>query len=173
MKIGTVLAPISFALASLVFIPAAANAQTGGPTSAFPAKGEARYVGYFTGRTISEMKFGEDSYTLEEEVGVTRNLDGHPLFDQMSVRCLGGLQIIGGTLKVVGMCTKTDRDGDVVVSTYEGVPPRGGTHTIVSGTGKYQGIKGTAPYTLTIIKPPGPSLFAFTADHKVSWEITK
>ncbi|WP_157040324.1 hypothetical protein [Polaromonas naphthalenivorans] len=42
--------------------------------------------------------------------------------------------------------------------------------TLIGGTGKYKGISGTAPYTISPLPAPGQGLGAIALEHKVSWQ---
>ena len=85
----------------------------------------------------------------------------------MSVRCLFYREAVGGKDKGSGACTETDSDGDKVFSTFDA-----GTriHTLIGGTGKYKGISGTAPITVTPLPAPGPGLGAIVVEHRVTWQ---
>ncbi len=45
-------------------------------------------------------------------------------------------------------CVETDKDGDNVFTTFDD-----NNHYLMGGTGKYKGITGTVPYTVTKTEP--------------------
>ena len=106
-----------------------------------PQKGTTNYAIYFTFHKLAELKMeGTGSQWVEEQVGISRNTDGKPFFDQMSVRCVGYVQEVkeDRTLNN-GACVETDKDGDQVFATYDKK-----AHYLVGGTGKYKGISGAS-----------------------------
>lgn len=131
-----------------------------------PQQGTATYVTYYTSRPLANLDMGESgSQALVEMLGATRNTSGSKVFDNMGVRCLLYSESVSGKPKGRGACTETDSDGDKVFTTFEA-----GIHTLIGGTGKYKGISGTAPYTISPLPAPGQGLGAIAVEHKVSWQ---
>ena len=132
-----------------------------------PQQGTATYVTYYTSRSLASLDMGQlGAEAMMEMVGITRNTGGQKLFDNMSVRCLYYQETVGGKLKGGGACTETDSDGDKVFSTFDT-----GAHTLIGGTGKYQGISGTSPFTVSPLPSPGQGLGAIAVEHKVTWQL--
>lgn len=132
-----------------------------------PRQGTATYVTYYTSHPLANLDMGEvGSGAVQQLVGVTRNVDGQKPFDGMSVRCLFYSETVGGKAKGNGVCTETDTDGDKVFTTFAAR-----VHTLIGGTGKYKGISGTAPYTVTPLPAPGQGLGAIVVEHKVTWQL--
>jgi hypothetical protein len=105
-------------------------------------------------RTLSEVKMVEDStMAVAELVGITRNPDGQPHFDNLVVRCLVNIRTLKGETELYGACRETDADGDSTSTTFDSK-----AHYFIGGTGKYKGITGTAPFTVQALKSPGEGL---------------
>src|SRR5262245_60551482 len=81
---------------------------------------------------------------IVDVTGITRNVKGEGPFHDMSVRCVGHQSVVGETLDFNGSCVETDKDGDNVFTTFDNQ-----NHYLKGGTGKYKGITGTIPYTVT------------------------
>jgi hypothetical protein len=129
-----------------------------------PQKGTATYVTYYTSRSLENLEMGEKaSGSVVEMVGITRNVDGQKVFDNMAVRCVAYREAVGGKVAVSGACTETDSDGDKVFTTIAN-----GSHALIGGTGKYAEISGTAPFTVARLQAPGPGLSAMAVEHKVT-----
>jgi hypothetical protein len=84
----------------------------------------------------------------------------------MSVRCVGHQSVVGDALDFNGSCVETDKDGDNVFTTFDNQ-----NHYLKGGTGKYQGIAGTIPYTVTPLHDTVDGLKASIVNHKATWEI--
>jgi hypothetical protein len=135
---------------------------------AMPKQGTASYVTYYTSRSLANLDMGEiGNEQLVELVGITRNLDGQRVFDNMAARCIYYRADNGGKVAGSGACTETDGDGDRVYLTFD-VGAR--VTTLVGGTGKYQGISGTAQFTPKFLPQPGQGLGAVILEHKVTWQ---
>ena len=133
-----------------------------------PRQGSANYVTYYATHSLTSLNMGEaGSRALVEAVGITRNIDGQPLFDKMSVRCLFYSEVIGSGAGGNGACTETDGDGDKVFTAFDAAAK---IHTLLGGTGKYQGISGRAVYTLSTLPAPGPGWGALMVEHKLTWQ---
>jgi hypothetical protein len=163
------------AAALVAFIPGAVQAEQ------TETKGTTPYVTHFVFRPIQSLDVkGAGQVNLLEAVGTTQNLKGEPMLDKMAARC-NALQVESGEKKYIdGACALTDKDGDVIFSTFDtrdvdqSNPKMScGTHTITGGTGKYTGISGREPFACDEM----PSLagaggyFAMDIPHETSWEI--
>jgi hypothetical protein len=63
-----------------------------------------------------------------------------------SVHCAGYGRITQGKFSGTGSCLWTDPTGDIFVGEYQAVPDKPGIWTFLSGTGKWQGIKGSGEF---------------------------
>src|SRR5512134_2533079 len=80
-----------------------------------PQQGTTSYATYYTAHPFAAQELGKlGNGALVEVVGITRNTEGKPLFNNMSVRCLAYRQTIGGKPGGGGDCIETDSDGDQV-----------------------------------------------------------
>jgi hypothetical protein len=115
-------------------------------------------------------------------VGNTTNDKGEAAFDKMKARCFAIKVEAGAKSYFDGSCSLTDEDGDAVFSTFDSrqldksQPEMNcGTHAIIGGTGKYQGITGTEAFACHFVKetPPGQPFADYRVDfpHNVTWEI--
>jgi hypothetical protein len=84
----------------------------------------------------------------------------------MSVRCVGHQSVIVDALDFNGSCVETDKDGDNVFTTFDNE-----NHYLKGGTGKYKGITGKIPYTVTPLHDTVDGLKASIVNHKATWEI--
>lgn len=132
-------------------------------------QGNTTYVTYYTTQSMAApLEMGEaGAGSLVQMTGVTRNTAGHAAFDNLSVRCVGYHETMGGKLQTRGSCVEIDAEGDKVFTTYAA-----GVHTVVGGTGKYKGITGSAPFTVVSRLPStAAGLGAIAVEHKQSWQI--
>jgi hypothetical protein len=161
------------ALAAFSFGPIQAQQQE--------RKGTTPYVTHFVFRPVQSLDVkGAGTVNLLEAVGTTQNMKGEPMLDKMAARC-NALQVESGDKKYIdGACALTDKDGDVIFSTFDtrdvdqSNPKMScGTHIITGGTGKYTGISGREPFACNEM----PSLagagnyFAMDIPHETTWEI--
>ncbi len=103
-----------------------------------PPSGTTHFTTYFSVRTLSDLAMVEDSsMSAAELVGIPRNPDGKPYFDNMVVRCLVNIRNVKGQQELYGACKETDADGDSTSTTFDSK-----AHYFVGGTGNYQGISG-------------------------------
>lgn len=162
MRLSRWLATIALAL------PFAASSPAHGAGGAFPAEGSTNYATYYTTQRLSHLTMDEiGQQWVQEMVGITRNTDGDFAFDNMSVRCVGYVQQVRDNWFWTGACTETDRDGDKIFTTFDME-----AHHLVGGTGKYEGISGTAPYEESNAVPRiSPTRNAAIVHHAVSWSI--
>ena len=146
-----------------------------------PNKGTTPYVTHFIFRPVQSLEVGKTgTATLLEAVGTTQNLKGEPMLDKMAARCTA-LNVESGEKKYIdGACALTDKDGDVIFSTFDtrdldaSQPDmKCGTHIITGGTGKYAGISGREPFACSDMpKLAGTGgYFAMDIPHNTSWEI--
>ena len=117
-------------------------------------KGTSPYVTHFIFRPVQSLEIkGVGTATLLEAVGTTQNLKGEPMLDKMAARCTA-LNVDSGDKKYIdGACALTDKNGDVIFSTFDtrdidkSQPEINcGTHIITGGSGKYTGITGREPF---------------------------
>jgi hypothetical protein len=108
----------------------------------------------------------DSSMTTVELVGITRNPDGKPFFNNMVVRWLADIRTVKGQQELYGACKETDADGDSTSTTFDSK-----AHYFVAGTGKYKGISGTAPFTVQSLPAPGEGLGALIIPHEVTWKL--
>ena len=105
-----------------------------------PPSGTTHFTTYFAVHPAHELKMVDDSsITVAELVGITRNPDGEPSFDNLVVRCLVSIRVVKGEQDLYGACRETDQDGDYTSTTFDSK-----AHYFIGGTGKYKGITGTA-----------------------------
>lgn len=156
---------IAAASAAVLLLVIAAPATAVPPTEV-PQTGTTNYATYYTFHKRGALTMEGTGYqAIEEIVGITHNTDGKPLFDQMSVKCVGYIQEVKENWTWNGACIETDKDGDQVFTTYDM-----NVHYLVGGTGKYKGISGTAPYKVNAMKDVTPDTRAAIVDHEITWE---
>ena len=116
----------------------AQKAQTIGKSGTSP------YVAHFVFRPVQNLEIpGVGTAQLLEAVGTTQNLKGEQMLDKMAARCTA-LNVESGDKKYIdGACALTDKDGDVIFSTFDtrdldkSQPDMNcGTHIITGGSGK-------------------------------------
>lgn len=92
-----------------------------------------------TAKTFSDNdKFFVMAYDLN---AVTRTTPPGLVFDRLGGRCYGIFANVSGRMQDSGFCEFTDLDGDKFWMDYIGHPEGGGgTHRVVHGTGKYNGM---------------------------------
>jgi hypothetical protein len=161
--------------ALLLAMPASAQTQQ------IEKKGTTPYVTHFVFRPLQSVDVkGAGTVNLLEAVGTTQNMNGEPMLDKMSARC-NALQVEAGDKKYIdGACALSDKDGDVIFSTFDtrdidqSQPKMNcGTHVITGGTGKYTGISGREPFACDDMpKLAGAGgYFAMDIPHNTTWEI--
>jgi hypothetical protein len=132
-------------------------------------QGSDSYTITYVGTWADTMPLGDRTIRLSESAGISRNDAGHPMFDNMGVRCLGLYETVSGVLSAHGACSHTDKNGDQIYSTYEIKGPAG-THTFVGGTGKYSGITGTADFTRQVVRSPDGRALVIVHE-KANWKL--
>ena len=144
-------------------------------------QGTTPYVTHFIFRPVQSLEVkGVGTATLLEAVGTMQNLKGEPMLDKMAARCTA-LNVESGDKKYIdGACALTDKDGDVIFSTFDtrdldaSQPDmKCGTHIITGGSGKYAGITGREPFAChDMPKLAGTGgYFAMDIPHNTTWEI--
>jgi hypothetical protein len=132
-----------------------------------PASGTTHFTTYFSVHPAHVVEMVEDSsITVAELVGITRNPDGEPYFDNMVVHCLVTIRVVKGEQELYGACKETDQDGDSTSTTFDSK-----AHYFIGGTGKYKGITGEAPFTVQSLPAPGENLGALIIPHEVTWKL--
>jgi hypothetical protein len=132
-----------------------------------PPSGTTHFTTYFSVRPAHELTMVDDSsISVVELVGITRNPDGEPHFDNMVVRCLASIRVIKGEQELYGACKETDADGDYTSTTFDSK-----AHYFIGGTGKYKGISGEAPFTVQSLPAPDEGLGALIIPHEVTWQL--
>lgn len=132
----------------------------------FPKTGSAEYDTYYVDNTLAKIDSGAGTGGIVDTTGITRNVKGEGPFHDMSVRCLYHWSAVGETLHFNGSCVETDKDGDNVFTTFDD-----NNHYMMGGTGKYKGITGTVPYTVTELHAAAGGRGALIVNHKATWEI--
>ena len=116
--------------------------------------GTTPFVTYFIFRPVQSLEVaGVGSATPLEAAGTTQNMKGEKMLDKMAARCTALSIDSGGKKYIDGACALSDKDGDVIFSTFDtrdlnkSQPQMScGTHVITGGTGKYKGITGREPF---------------------------
>ena len=149
---------------SLAFASGAGHAQE---VAKLPPSGTSHFTTYFSVHPAHVVKMVDDSsITVAELVGITRNPDGEPYFDNMVVHCLVTIRVVKGEQDLYGACKETDKDGDYTSTTFDSK-----AHYFIGGTGKYKGITGEAPFTVETLPAPGENLGALIIPHEITWKI--
>ena len=102
-----------------------------------------------TAKTFSDDdKFFVMTYDLN---AVTRTTPPGQAFDRLGSRCYGIFANVSGRLQDSGFCEFTDLDGDRFWMDYVGhADGGGGTHRVVHGTGKYDGMTLKGEYRIDL-----------------------
>jgi hypothetical protein len=137
----------SMIVATLLLAPLSAWAAD------LPKQGTDSYTTTYVIVSKDQVKAGDRTITAYDAVGITRNDNGGPMFNDMGARCIGTSEAVGKDVASRGSCVETDKDGDEIYSTYQS-KGLSGTHTFVGGTGKYAGLSGTADYTTQPVRSP-------------------
>jgi hypothetical protein len=132
-----------------------------------PPSGTTHFTTYFSVHPDHVVEMVDNSsITTAELVGITRNPDGEPYFDNMVVHCLVTIRVVKGDQELYGACKETDKDGDYTSTTFDSK-----AHYFIGGTGKYKGITGEAPFTVETMPAPGEGLGALIIPHEVTWKL--
>jgi hypothetical protein len=162
-----------------VFMAFAPGAWAGEPLA--QKKGTTPYVTHFVFRPVQNIEVpGLGTAQLIEAVGTTQNMNGENMLDKMAARC-SALNVQSGSKKYIdGACTLTDKDGDIIFSTFDtrdvdkSQPKYDcGTHIITGGTGKYTGMTGREPFNCKPLASLAGSkdMSAMDIEHNTTWEI--
>jgi hypothetical protein len=153
------------------------------PVAPLPSKGNSPYVTHFIFRPLMALDdTGVGKASVMEAVGTTQNLKGEQMLDKMAARCVAINVDLTGKKYIDGVCVLTDTGGDRIVSTFDtrdvdkSQPEMNcGTHVIVGGTGKYQGITGKEPFACNAMPAlAGPGGYtALDIPHNTVWEIKR
>jgi hypothetical protein len=85
------------------------------------------------------------------------NETGGGFGQRLASTCPATVMVAAGIARYVGFCVKTDPDGDQIFSSVQGVSapdePFAGNEVYISGTGKYEGIKGEGDFTCDAVGP--------------------
>jgi hypothetical protein len=175
--IGNLISTALLSGALLASIPWMAQAQQ------IEKKGTAPYVTHFIFRPLETLEVpGVGTGQLYEMTGSTQNLKGEPMLDKMAARCTALSVESGGKKWIDGLCALTDKDGDVIMSTFDtrdidtSEPKFNcGTHIITGGTGKYAGITGREPFACDNMPKlaGGGGYFALDIPHNTTYEIKR
>jgi len=145
-------------------------ASSGASAQDFPKEGSASYTTHYVNISATPMKMGDRLVSIYESGGITRNDAGEGPFNNMGTRCIGLREANGNEVVNRGSCIDTDKDGDQVFSTYL-ADAKSGRHEFVGGTGKYQGITGSADYTFQSMKVPEGARPMVLVPHKANWKL--
>ena len=169
-------APLTGAALLLAFVPSAVQGA-----EAIEKSGTTPYVTHFVFRPVQSLEVaGVGTATFLEAVGTTQNMKGEKMLDKMSARCAALNVNSGGKKYIDGACALTDKDGDVIFSTFDtrdldkSQPQMScGTHVITGGTGKYKGITGREPFACEAMPQLAGAggYFALDIPHNTTWEI--
>lgn len=142
-----------------------------------PSSGKARFeVVYFrVGPSRAAEVDAQTGFGSFEQWGVTRSLDGQPLFDRMTEYCTGQWHDAGGQTPAAtnGACLYVDHDGDKLTINWIDQGD-GGTKQIVGGSGKYSGITGQGTYKLvTDLKAPTETSRMFIVEVALDFQMKR
>ena len=128
----------------------------------------------------STFKFGQTEILPDIRERDREARSDRTMLDKMAARCTA-LNVESGDKKYIdGACALTDKDGDVIFSTFDtrdldAAQPdmKCSTHIITGGSGKYAGITGREPFACNDMpKLAGAGgYFAMDIPHNTTWEI--
>ena len=107
---------------------------------------------------INAINAGEGDLAITYDgIASMRDKKNDPVFNNVSVHCVGGLTTEAGKFEdETGMCRFDLFDGESVFIKYDGIGTTGvdgsGTFTFIRGTGKYENIKGSGTSSRTNLK---------------------
>lgn len=156
---------IKFGALSVVSLILAASCAL---AAEFPQSGQAVYETYFISENKATIDGGVGTGEIDVLTGINRNVDGKGPFNDMAVECLLHGTLMDDTWKHYASCVETDMDGDSFFTVSDE-----NNHYFSGGTGKYQGIKGTIPYTIKELHKTINGRQALIITHKASWTIEK
>ena len=138
-----------------------------GASAVLPRNGATSYVAEAVGQAIDVTELGRgETETVLDVTGVTRNTIGQSAFDKMRAHCLISLTSGGGLSSAVGACRKTDSDGDILFTSFDGKAGK-----LLGGTGKYARMTGSTVFSLTPEPAPEQGKIAYSLKHDVTWAL--
>jgi hypothetical protein len=142
-----------------------------------PREGSSTILGMGSA-TSKALPLGKDRVQLSwEYLGAQTALDGVPLTDNATSRCVGSLRAFNGEYEeFTNACVFTRPDGDQLFWTEREVTGRmgsgsKGTGQFVGGTGKLAGITGRGEWTRVIVRPAAEGTFQTVARIKVTYKL--
>jgi len=120
---------------------------------AFAKSGEVSIIQCSGGEVQNVATTPQHSFGMYKTYGTVRTDPAGGLFDMMSTQCMGASRLVDGKPSVWGHCEWTDKDGDKVLLHFVRLEGLSGKFTVVHGTGKYSGLRGTRDYQLTPYPP--------------------
>lgn len=126
---------------------------------------ETEYSGTLCGISKRNVLYSTSDLTVLslETWGIQPSESTFEPWKNASVHCVGYGRITQGKLSSTGSCLWTDPTGDIFIGEFQAVPDKPGIWTFLSGTGKWQGIKGGGefhPVSRGKTFPTEPSLSA-------------
>ena len=121
----------------------------GWTTLALSKSGEVEIIQCGGGQVRSIATTPQHSFGTYEAYTTVRTDPPGGMFDTMSGQCLGASRLADGKPSVWGHCEWTDKDGDKVLLHFARAEGLSGKFTVVHGTGKYLGVRGTREYQVT------------------------
>ena len=120
---------------------------------AFAKSGEVSIIQCAGGEVQNIATTPQHSFGTYKTIGTVRTDPVGGLFDMMSTQCLGASRFVEGKPSVWGHCEWTDKDGDKVLLHFSRSEGLAGTFTVIHGTGKYSGVRGTRDYKIIPFPP--------------------
>lgn len=155
-------------VAFIIFLLGAPANSDEAKVSVPPTEGKTHYELYLTDTPLRRLDWpGVGGATVIQANGITRNIDGQSMFDQMAMTCLYNSVVVPGTTRVLGSCSYMDRDGDQAFTIF--MP---GKISYVGGTGKYAGLQGDGTFKSVPLKGPAET-GARISTIEVSWSYNK
>ena len=116
---------------------------------ALARSGEVTIIQCGGGQVRSIATTPQHSFGTYEAYTTVRTDPAGGLFDLMSGQCLGASRLVDGKPSVWGHCEWTDKEGDKVLLHFARSEDLAGKFTVVHGTGKYAGLRGSREYQIT------------------------
>ena len=120
---------------------------------ALAKSGEVTIIQCGGGQVKSIATTPQHSFGTYEAYTTVRTDPAGGLFDLMSGQCLGASRLVDGKPSVWGHCEWTDKEGDKVLLHFARSEDLAGKFTVVHGTGKYAGLRGSREYQITPFPP--------------------
>lgn len=154
---------IAAGLISFAFISFFANAM-----DVLPKSGELQLQSINRGTSMDKYN---DDYTHGTVTGVTFNATGTGLLHMSKTNCSYSVFAHKDINKISGFCAHEDKEGDKLFIQYAGNSSSTGewrgTDDIIGGTGKFEGAKGSGPYTCSGTHKEGE----FPCTSKLSYQL--